>query len=162
MEPITEQLDLPEGYGNPDKTLGWEEVRKELEAAQTYWVTSVRPNGRPHIVPRDGIWLDDSWYYGGSPTTIHNRNVERNPAVVMHIGDGLKAIIVEGNSVYIYPQLEIAELLSEINNSKYAHYGMKTSAETYTERGTWALKARRILAWTNLPENATRFRFTPE
>ncbi len=162
MDPAVEQLDLPEGYGDPSHILDWVDIRQELEAAQTYWITSVRPNGRPHAVPRDGIWLDDTWYYGGSPETVHNRNVERNPAVVMHIGDGLRAIIVEGNAVYVYPEHATAEQLAEINNSKYAHYGMKTTADTYTERGTWALKARRILAWTNLPENATRFRFNSD
>src|SRR5918992_4214566 len=96
VEPTVEQLDLPAVYGKPTKKLEWAAVRKDLEEAPTYWVSTTRRDGRPHVVPRDGIWLDDTWYYGGAPETVHNRNVQKNPAVAMHIGDGMKAIIVEG------------------------------------------------------------------
>jgi hypothetical protein len=41
---------------------------------------------------------------------------------------------------------------------KYAHYGLKNTAETY-DTGIWALKARRAVAWNLLFEDATRFTF---
>ena len=159
MEPLVEQLDLPKDYGSPKKTLEWASVRGELEEAPVYWVATTRPDGRPHVVPRDGIWLDDTWYYGGSPETVHNHNVEKNPAATMHIGDGMKAIIVEGESRFVKPPQEIAEKLAEINNVKYAHYGMNSTPETYTKGGTLALKAKRVIAWNLLFEDATRFVF---
>lgn len=159
MEPRVEQMDLPDGYGNPGALLKWEKVRRELEDAPQYWVASTRPDGRPHVVPRDGMWLDDAWYYGGSPRTVHNRNLEQNSEVVMHIGDGLKAIIVEGNSSHIIPERDVAEFLAKTSNRKYSHYGLNETADTYLTRGTWTLRARRVLAWTNLPEDATRFLF---
>lgn len=159
MDPIAEQLALPPEYGSPKRKLAWEVVRQDLENASTYWVASTRPDGRPHVVPRDGIWLDDSWYYGGSPQTVHNQNIGNNPNLVMHIGDGLKAIIVEGEVHHIIPDKETAEQLAEASNRKYSHYGLNATADTYLSGGVWALKARRIMAWTNLPENATRFRF---
>lgn len=159
MKPKVEQLDLPEGYGNPTTLLQWDAVRQDLEAASQYWVASIRPDGRPHAVPRDGIWLDDTWYYGGSPKTVHNHNLQHNPEVVMHVGDGLKAIIVEGQSKHMTPGYGLAERLADATNKKYSHYGMNTTAETYVARGTLALKARRVLAWINLPEDATRFLF---
>jgi pyridoxamine 5'-phosphate oxidase-like protein len=160
VEPVVEQLKLPSGYGNPKKRLAWADVRRDLEDAPVYWVASTRPDGRPHVVPRDGIWLDDTWYYGGSPDTVHNHNLKHNKSLVMHIGDGMKAIIVEGDVEHVHPPQDIAERLAEVNNRKYAHYGMNATAETYTKRGTWALKARRILAWDFLPEDATRFIFS--
>ncbi|HWL64413.1 MAG TPA: pyridoxamine 5'-phosphate oxidase family protein [Actinomycetota bacterium] len=159
MDPRTEQLDLPKEYGEPKKQLDWADVRRDLEDATVYWVASTRPDGRPHVVPRDGVWLDDSWYYGGSPKTVHNHNLETNPAIAMHIGDGMKAIMVEGESHFVKPPQEIAEQLAEISNRKYAHYGMNNTPETYTERGIWALKARRVIAWNVLFEDATRFVF---
>lgn len=159
MEPIVGQLDLPKDYGSPKKKLEWASVRTDLEEAPVYWVASTRPDGRPHVVPRDGIWLDDTWYYGGSPETVHNRNVEKNPSAVVHIGDGMKAIIVEGETHFVKTSLEIAEKLSEVNNVKYAHYGMTSTPETYTQGGTWALRAKRVIAWNVLFEDATRFVF---
>jgi hypothetical protein len=158
-EPRVEQLPLPAGYGKPTKKLRWPDVRRELEDAPNYWVASTRPDGRPHVVPRDGLWLDDTWYYGGSPETVHNRNLQHNRSLVVHIGDGMKAIIVEGEADHVHPPTAIAERLAELNNRKYGHYGMKATADTYTKRGTWALKPLRVLAWTSLPEDATRFTF---
>ena len=159
MEPAAEQMVLPAGYGSPKEKLKWAEVNRELEDAGQYWVASVRPDGRPHVVPRDGIWLDDTWYYGGADNTVHNRNLQHNQRLAMHVGDGLKAIIVEGEAKHIRPSRAVAERLAEAHNRKYGHYGMNATAETYTGPGTWSLKASRILAWTNLPENATRFIF---
>ena len=162
MEPIVEQLDLPKDYGTPKKKLEWASVRADLEEAPVYWVASTRPDGRPHVVPRDGIWLDDTWYYGGSPKTVHNRNIDKNPAAAMHIGDGMKAIIVEGDSRFVKTSQETGQKLAEINNVKYAHYGMNSTAETYTQGGTWALKATRVIAWNLLFEDATRFVFAED
>jgi hypothetical protein len=162
VEPIVEQLDLPKDYGSPKKKLEWAVVRADLEEAPVYWVASTRPDGRPHVVPRDGIWLDDTWYYGGSPETVHNRNVEKNPSAVVHIGDGMKAIIVEGETHFVKTSQEIGEKLAEVNNVKYAHYGMNSTAETYTQGGTWALKATRVIAWNVLFEDATRFVFAED
>ena len=159
MEPIVEQLDLPKDYGSPKKKLEWASVQTDLEEAPVYWVASTRPDGRPHVVPRDGIWLDDTWYYGGSPETVHNHNVEKNAAAVMHIGDGMKAIIVEGETRFVKTSQEIGQKLADINNVKYAHYGMNSTAEAYTRRGTLALKAKRVIAWNVLFEDATRFVF---
>ena len=59
MDPKIEQLPLPEVYGKPSKLLRWEDVRRDLEEAPVYWVASTRPDGRPHVVPRDGLWLED-------------------------------------------------------------------------------------------------------
>jgi nitroimidazol reductase NimA-like FMN-containing flavoprotein (pyridoxamine 5'-phosphate oxidase superfamily) len=158
-EPRVEQLKLPKEYGDPKKKLAWTDVVSDLEAATVYWVASTRPDGRPHIVPRDGIWLDDTWYYAGSPKTVHNRNLETNAAVTMHIGDGMKAIIVEGDAEIVKTDQDTAERLAKINNTKYAHYGMNSKPEDYTTRGILALKAKRVIAWNLLFEDATRFTF---
>lgn len=158
-EPIAEQLDLPPEYGKPNKLLDWADVRAELEAAPVYWVASTRPDGRPHVVPRDGIWLDRTWYYGGSPATVHNHNIEKNPAVTVHIGDGMEVIILEGDARHVTPPQDISQQLADVNNTKYAHYGMKMTPETYMTRGIWAVEAKRVIAWKQLFTDATRFRF---
>jgi hypothetical protein len=159
MEPRVEQLHLPADYGTPTKILAWSDVQRDLAEATVYWVASTRPDGRPHVIPRDGLWLDDTWYYGGSPKTVHNRNIATNPAVSMHIGDGMKAIIVEGDAEFTKVESGVAAQLAEMNNTKYAHYGMNSKPEDYSTRGTLSLKAKRVIAWNLLFEDATRFVF---
>jgi nitroimidazol reductase NimA-like FMN-containing flavoprotein (pyridoxamine 5'-phosphate oxidase superfamily) len=158
MEPIAEILEIPPAYGKPSKTLKWEAVRELLEKAPNYWFTSVRQSGRPHVVPRDGVWVDDACYYGGSPATVHSRIIKRNPSVTMHIGDGVSAVIVEGRVRKFKPDRQLAEALAK-GAEKYKHYGYNMSAKQYMATEVTALRADKIMAWTNLPENATRFRF---
>ena len=156
MDPIAEQMDVPPGYGSPSTLLAWEHVRGKLEAARVYWLASTRPNRMPHVVPRDGIWIEDALHYGGSEETVHHRNVLANIAVTMHIGDGMEAIIVEGR-VAIEPQSpEQAAKLVDASFAKYPQYG-RLDPKLY-ER-VLVLRPRRVLAWTTFAENATRFRF---
>lgn len=156
-EPIAERLDLPSEYGNPQKRLDWAEVEAKLKEAPVYWIASTRPDGRPHVVPRDGLWFDGGIYYGGSPQTVHHRNVGANPEVVIHIGEGLEAVIVEGKVQIEKPTKEKAARLADASYAKYPQYGR--IPPTRYMGGVSVLRPRRVLAWTNLPENATRFRF---
>lgn len=159
MEPDAEQMALPSEYGTPLKLLAWADVRARLQEAPNYWLATPRPDGRPHVVPLDGLWLDDAWYFGGSPGTVHMRNASRAPSAVMHAGEGLSPIIVEGTIAEVTPTPDDAQRLADAQNTKYAGYGMNATAETYLHGGVFALRAERILAWTDLTENATRFVF---
>jgi hypothetical protein len=156
MEPVAELLDLPKEYGEPTDPLDWATVRTELERSRTYWIVTVRNDGRPHAVPVDGIWLDDAWYYGGSEETVHHRSVLANPDVVMHLEDGMKAVIVEGEVRRSTPSASVAQGLAEASREKYG-YGM--SASDYEKGGVLTLRPRRVLAWMAFPKDATRFRF---
>jgi general stress protein 26 len=156
-EPVVDKPEIPREYGNPTQRLAWADVERTLEGASVYWLASTRPDGRPHVVPRDGTWLDGGLYYGGSPETVHHRNISQNPSVVVHIGDGQEAIIVEGEVVIEEPTKEMASRLSDASFAKYPQYG-RMDPSIYLG-GVSVLRPRRVLAWTSFTENATRFRF---
>ncbi len=158
MEPKAELLDLPRDYGTPKKTLDWASVRDRLERALQYWVATTRPDGRPHVIPIDGIWLDDVWYYGGSPKTVRHHNLEGNASAVMHLDDPMKAVIVEGECRAVSASPDLAQRLAAASQ-KYAALGYSMDADSYSGEGLWALHPRRVLAWTNYPRDATRFTF---
>ena len=156
-KPVAEKPDIPPEYGNPKQRLEWEEVEERLKDATVYWIASTRPDGRPHVIPRDGTWFDGGLYYGGSPKTVHHRNIVANPHVVVHIGDGQEAIIVEGAVEIEKPTKEKAQRLSDESFAKYPQYG-RMDPSMYME-GVSVLRPRRVLAWTQFTENATRFKF---
>ena len=156
-EPVVDKPEFPSEYGDPKKRLAWADVEAKLEAAAAYWLASTRPDGRPHVVPRDGIWRDGGLWYGGSPQTVHNRNVAQNPQVVAHIGDGQEVVIVEGTLEIEKPTPEMAEDLVEAMFAKYPQYG-RLDPDMFMQ-GVSVLRPRLVLAWTNFTENATRFRF---
>jgi nitroimidazol reductase NimA-like FMN-containing flavoprotein (pyridoxamine 5'-phosphate oxidase superfamily) len=156
-EPVAEKPDIPPEYGDPAERLEWGDVERRLASASVYWIASTRSDGRPHVVPRDGMWLDGRLYYGGSPATVHYRNITRNPEVAVHIGDGQEAIIVEGTVQIEEASEELAARLSAESFSKYPQYG-RVDPSLYAA-GVTVLRPRRVLAWTSFTENATRFRF---
>lgn len=155
MEPIAELLEFPKGYGTATTTLKWDVVRGALESAERYWVATTREDGHPHVVPVDGIWLDDHWYYGGSPETVHQQTVRANPHVVMHLEDAMRAVIVEGEVHLTKPSKSLAERLVAASKTKY---GYAPSVSEY-RKGVMTLFPGRAFAWTTFPKDATRFRF---
>jgi hypothetical protein len=160
VDPEAELLDLPKEYGTPKAVLEWSVVRQKLEAAQVYWLATTRPDGRPHVVPRDGIWVDDALFYGGAEQTVHHRNVRANRNVVATVGEGLEAVIVEGE-VPADPRIEpeLAARLAAAQSAKYPQYG-KATAKQFLSPGALMVRPRRVIAWTQYPANATRFRFS--
>src|SRR5512144_2710938 len=91
---------LPKGYvDKPTSYVTWEWVAAQLTDSIHYWLCSVRPDGRPHVVPRWCVYVDGNIYYDGSPETLHARNIMQNPNVSLHLESGEKAIILEGISV---------------------------------------------------------------
>jgi nitroimidazol reductase NimA-like FMN-containing flavoprotein (pyridoxamine 5'-phosphate oxidase superfamily) len=156
-DPIVDKPEIPAEYGNPKERLDWSVVEGLLEAATIYWIASTRPDGRPHVIPRDGTWLDGGLYYGGSPQTVHYRNITQNPEIVVHIGDGQEAVIVEGKVEIEKPSEEEANRLADASFAKYPHYG-RMDPSIYMG-GVSVLRPRRVIAWTSFTENATRFRF---
>jgi hypothetical protein len=94
--PTATLLRFPPGYGTPEKRLEWDVVRRLLEDAPAYWLATARADGRPHVVPLDGLWVDDVWWYGGSPETVHIRNVTDRPKAVIHLADPMQ--VVSGSS----------------------------------------------------------------
>jgi hypothetical protein len=154
-DPQPERLDLPPGYGTPAAMLTWEEVRGRLEDAPNYWLATVRPDGRPHVVPLDGLWQDGAWWFGGSPQAVKHRNLLADGRAVLHLADPVAAVIVEGVCGLVVPDGATARRLAKASRKKYG-YGPPPSS--YAE-GVWRLRPSKVMAWTSLPADATRFRF---
>ena len=155
--PSASTLRFPPGYGRATHTIPWADVQARLEAATAYWLSTVRRDGRPHVVPLDGIWVDDVWWYGGAPDTVHIRSVESNPHVVMHLPEPHQAVIVEGVVRRTSPAHELALRMAAAANEKYAHYGARNDAATYAS--ALGLFPTKVLAWSAFPSDATRFDF---
>lgn len=155
VEPTTEVLNLPAEYGVACKKLAWSAVSDRLETAPRYWLCTVRPDGRPHAVPVDGLWADDALWFGGSAAAVHQLNISSEPRVVVHIEDGAAPIIVEGVATNVVPDRAQADRLAGLSRQKY---GYAPPIESYFS-GVWHVAAARVLAWSDFPTDATRFVF---
>ena len=166
MEPsIVDRPIFPEGYGLPTTTegvLSWADVEAKLAAAQHYWLATVRPDGRPHVVPRWGVWMDQQFFYDGSPDTRHARNVEVNPVCSLHLESGSEVVILEGTSVATRADPDtLGPRLAEAFG-KYHLAGYEPGPDSWAGEGGGGLRVfrpRTALAWFHFPTDATRFRF---
>jgi hypothetical protein len=79
--------------------IAWSSVRDWLERAETYWITTVRADGRPHSTPIVGVWLADSFWFCTGPTEQKARNLERGRACLVTAGcSGFEGfdVVIEG------------------------------------------------------------------
>jgi hypothetical protein len=163
----TDRPQMPEGYGVPetsDGLLAWSHCETRLVAATEYWLATTRPDGRPHVVPRWGVWLDGRFWYDGSPQTRHVRNVEGNPACALHLESGTDVVILEGRSLASAPVgKELGGRLSTEFRRKYEELGYAPRPDAWSDEiagGLRIVTPETGLAWSDFPTDVTRFRFT--
>jgi pyridoxamine 5'-phosphate oxidase-like protein len=98
-EPIsTRNLDQ---YGSA--ALPWSRARDILasdtpETDLTFFVATVRPDGRPHSAGVGAIWVDDVLYFVGGPGTRRSRNLARNPACSVSVRLRGIDLVLEGDA----------------------------------------------------------------
>ncbi|MCU1373335.1 MAG: pyridoxamine 5-phosphate oxidase, partial [Actinomycetia bacterium] len=76
MEPVTE---LDRRFGDPSATATpWAETRRVLETAELFWISTVRPDGRPHVTPLPAVWQDDALHFCTGAAEQKGVNLARN------------------------------------------------------------------------------------
>ena len=58
------------GYGIPKERAGmlpWSFAKERLATSHDYWLATVWPDGRPHVMPVWGAWLDDELWFSTDP-----------------------------------------------------------------------------------------------
>jgi nitroimidazol reductase NimA-like FMN-containing flavoprotein (pyridoxamine 5'-phosphate oxidase superfamily) len=159
MDPQISRPHFPDGYlANPQSFLTWSHVEKRLAEALHYWLCTVRPNGRPHAVPKWAVYIQGKIYFDGSPDTRHARNIENNPYVVMHLESGEDVIIVEGMAKASgKPARELAVQIAQALSQKYADRGYAPQPDQWNEGGLFEIELHKVLAWTQFTDDPTRF-----
>lgn len=152
---------FPKGYvEKPASFLAWNWVAEQLTESKHYWLCSVRPNARPHVIPRWGVFVDNKFYYDGSPETRHARNLLENPYVTLNLESGSQAIILEGTSAPAgKPSTELGLKLAQAYQKKYKEMGYAPEPNSWDEGGLYVFTPRQCIAWSNFTENPTKFIF---
>ena len=166
QHPHPDRPEMPPGYGVPkgdQGLLSWDQVIERLAASTQYWMATTRPDGRPHVVPRWGAWLDGRLWYDGSPETVHARNLAVNPACTLHLEDGWAAVIVEGTSARSNPPgLDLGARIAAAFAEKYGNRGYAPEADAWEgpdAGGLLVFTPIKALAWFDFPKDVTRFTF---
>ena len=152
---------LPKGYAdNPVSYVDWEWVAEQMTESKNYWLSSVRPDGRPHVVPRWGVFIENKFWYDGSPETRHAQNIMENPNVSLHLESGDQVVMMEGISKPTEkPTPEFASQLAETIGYKYGEDGYSPKPDQWDEGGLYEFTPRQCIAWTVFYEDPTKFVF---
>ena len=140
--------------------LPWSHVSERMQAAHNYWIATTSPGGRPHATPVWGVWVDETFYFDGSPKTRRGRDLAANPAVAVHLENGTDVVILEGEAHQVHhPDRALTTRLAAAYSAKYAALGYEPGPDSWDSGGLYRLRPRLAFAWTQFPTDATRWRF---
>jgi nitroimidazol reductase NimA-like FMN-containing flavoprotein (pyridoxamine 5'-phosphate oxidase superfamily) len=94
----------------------WAESRERLATAKVYWLSTVRPDGRPHVTPIAAVWLDEALYFSTGQTERKAKNLAQNTHCVVTTGcnvlEGLD-VVVEGDAARVTDEARLQRLADE-------------------------------------------------
>jgi hypothetical protein len=154
QEPVTELS----RFSSPEAVqVEWSQARAELARAEIYWLSTVRPDGRPHVTPVLAIWLEGALYFCTGPDERKTRNLSENRHCVLTTGqnilDGLD-LVIEGNAEATNDPAE----LGRVADTYESKYGPHFAAPD----GTWsglgdAIRQAQALVYRVAPMTAFGF-----
>jgi nitroimidazol reductase NimA-like FMN-containing flavoprotein (pyridoxamine 5'-phosphate oxidase superfamily) len=75
-----------------------------LEEAQIFWLSTVRPDGRPHVTPLIAVWLDGAIYFCTGESERKAKNIANNSNCILTTGcnrfEGYD-VVVEGKAKHV-------------------------------------------------------------
>lgn len=91
-------------YGH--EPIPWSRPRDQLhgfvaDAGKAIWLSTSRPDGRPHTAGVGAVWFDDRFYFTSGPGTRKSLNLAQNPNCVMSLSLPDLDLVVEGVAVRI-------------------------------------------------------------
>lgn len=104
MPTPTPTTDLDPRYSTPDAPpTPWTTATDHLTRAEIYWLTTVRPDGRPHVTPLIAVWHDGALYFatGADEQKAKNLAHKQHCAVITGcntIDQGLD-LVLEGDAI---------------------------------------------------------------
>jgi general stress protein 26 len=166
-EPVTE---LDSRYGDPGvQPTRWSVAREALAAAELSWISTVRPDGRPHVTPLLTVCEEATVYFCTGPEERKYRNLTGNPHVVITTGrnslHGGLDLVVEGDAVRVTDESTLRGLADawvakygedwrfDVGNGAFLHRGGAGEAWVF------AVEATNVFGFGKEPYSQTRWRF---
>ncbi len=154
-EPVRSRPHFPPGYLGDlsgKKQIEWSTVRALLESVKIFWLGTVRPDGRPHATPIWGAWVNDTYYWDGSPEARWARNLAANPAIVVHIEQNGTAVMIEGDASF-------ESIDEETLKALVASYGARYSYKPDHLDDWYVVRPKRVIAIPGDLAEAAKFTF---
>jgi general stress protein 26 len=136
-------LPASEGSG----LITWAEAERRLTGSHDYWVATVRPDGRPHVMPVWGVWLDGRLWFSSGLRSRKARDLAAEPRCTVTTDDAQNPVVVDGVARQVTDSGGIAAFL-DVLNAKY-DAGLSPDFLDPQVNGTFAVGPERVIALTH-------------
>jgi general stress protein 26 len=167
----TPTTELDTRYSEPEAVAAtWDRAAAHLSAAPLSWITTVRPDGRPHVTPLTTVMSTGALHFCTGPDERKARNIAANAAVVLTTGSnalhGGTDYVVEGVAERVTDRSRLHELADawvekygeewhfDVADDAFRHQSGDGHAWVYAVRATVAF------GFGKQPYSQTRWRFT--
>jgi PPOX class probable F420-dependent enzyme len=152
------------GYGvlGPDegRLLPWSWAEERLVRSHDYWLATVRPDGRPHVMPVWAVWAQGAAWFSSSGGSRKARNIDAYPRVVITTDDPLQPVVVEGRAQRVGSGAAVAEFTAWVN----AKYATDIAVSFFAENACFRVEPDRVfgLEEADFTGSPTRWVFGPD
>jgi nitroimidazol reductase NimA-like FMN-containing flavoprotein (pyridoxamine 5'-phosphate oxidase superfamily) len=167
----TPSPELDSRYSDPEAAAtSWEDATAILGAAALSWISTVRPDGRPHVTPLITVMHEGTVHFCTGPEERKARNIASNPALVLTTGrnalHGGTDVVLEGRAERVTGEQTIRALADawvakygeewrfEVTPDAFRHPGGEGEAWVY------AVRASAAYGFGKDPYSQTRWSFT--
>lgn len=162
---------LAEQFSYPDAaTTPWAEAVKDMTAAQIWWISTVRGDGRPHVTPLMTVLEAEGLYFCTGPNEQKAKNLAASPCVTLTTGvntwDGGSDFVVDGRAVRVTDDKRLKQLADRWVEKYGVEWTYDVAEGTFRHHGAdgeaWVFEVRpdKIYAYDRERGGATRFTFS--
>lgn len=117
------------GYGTLEADQGtgllpWSWARERLERSHDYWVATTRTDGRPHVMPVWGVFVDDALWFSSSRGSRKARNLAANPRCAISTDNAYEPVVIEGTAELVEDLAAITSFVITINDKDHTDYAV--------------------------------------
>ena len=109
--------------GDKSATTSWETARERLAKPapqQTSWLATVRPDGRPHLMPVIAFWIDGALYFVAGEGTRKAQNLADDERCVIATGSTKLPsmdIVAEGRAEPLSDDADVRRIAERLNSN---------------------------------------------
>jgi len=157
---------LDKRFGDADEPLDGDTVRKVLAGAELYWLTTVRSDGRPHVTPLVGVWVDDNFVFCTGRDEQKARNLEHTDTVAVTTGSntwnqGLD-VVVEGRAERVVGIDALTDLADSYRDKYGDDWDYDADDEVFDPEGgrayVFRVEPTKVIAFAKSPHGQTTFK----
>ncbi len=109
------------GYGIQPASAGllpWSWADARLRKAHDFWLATVTPAGRPHLMPVWAVWTGEVLWFSSALRSAKARNIAAGSAVSIATDDPYEPVVLEGTAEIVTEPAALRGYLDAMN-AKY-------------------------------------------